>query len=365
MTAPPASPTAPHSSTSLASPVASGPAQSAAPIGHLRGVSKTFGDTAALREVTFALPKGIVGLLGPNGAGKSTLMRILLGLEQADSGAVELLGWVLPEASLQARAEIGFMPEDDSLFPGLNGIEQVVHAARLCGLGPTDAFARAHEMLDLVGLSEARYRAASGFSLGMRQRLRLAMALVHGPRLVLLDEPTSGLDPSGRAEMLGLIQEVGATGTSVLLSTHVLGDVEEVCSHVVLLSRGKLGFVGRAERFRAGSSGPAQLQPAAPGDGEGAGLSAPATSAYLLEVSGDAAGLEAALRLAGVQVTRDVDRLSLVLRDADLPTVWRAAADCGVGVRAFRPRREAMADAFVRHLRLDDPTRRAGGGPRG
>lgn len=330
-------------------------------VARLDGVTKSFGGTAALRSISLELPHGVVGLLGPNGAGKSTLMRILLGLDTADDGAVELLGWTLPEASLEARAEIGFMPEDDSLFPGLNGIEQVVHAARLCGLGPTDAFARAHEMLDLVGLSEARYRGAAGFSLGMRQRLRLAMALVHGPRLVLLDEPTSGLDPAGRAEMLDLIREVGQAGTAVVLSTHVLGDVEEVCDHVVLLSRGKLGFVGPTTRFRAGAS--ARAASSTPGAADvplmaqgGAG------GHHVIDAVGDTTALAAALTQAGIAVKREGDRLRVTLPQGDATPVWRAAADAGVGIRTFQPQQEAMADAFVRHLRLDDPTRRAGGG---
>ncbi|MCO4761428.1 MAG: ABC transporter ATP-binding protein [Myxococcales bacterium] len=328
---------------------------SASPIARLDGVTKSFGDTAALRGISLQVPAGIVGLLGPNGAGKSTLMRLLLGLEHADNGSVELLGWPLPEASVQARAEIGFMPEDDSLFPGLNGIEQVVHAAKLCGLGHTDAFARAHEILDLVGLSEARYRAASGFSLGMRQRLRLAMALVHGPKMVLLDEPTAGLDPAGRAEMLGLIAEVGRAGTAVILSTHVLGDVEEVCDHVVLLSRGKLGFVGPTTRFRAGAG-----HRSAPARSTGTDHTSTAGH-HLVDVVGDAAALATHLREQGLAVDVDGDRLRMSLSADQTQLLWQAAMSLGVGIRTFKPQQEGMAEAFVRHLRLDDPTRRAGG----
>ncbi len=322
----------------------------------LDGVHKAFAESTALRGITVAIPAGVVGLLGPNGAGKSTLFRLLLGLDNADTGTVEVLGWPMPESAMEARAEIGFMPEDDSLFPGLNGIEQVVHAARLCGLNHTDAFARAHEMLDLVGLSEARYRAASGFSLGMRQRLRLAMALAHGPRLVFLDEPTAGLDPPGRAEMLALIAEVGRAGTSVLLSTHVLGDVEEVCDHVVLLSRGQTGFVGPMSRFRAGSGHRAVRPSGVPG------VPPAATGAHhVVDLVGDVAAVAAALRAAQVPVDIDGDRIRIQLTEGDPTPLWRAAADAGAGIRNFRLEQEGMAEAFVRHLRLDDPTRKAGG----
>ncbi len=325
--------------------------QSGTPIARVRSLCKSFGDVQALSGLDIDVPAGVVGVLGPNGAGKSTLFRILLGLELADSGTVELLGWPLPEAGLQARAEMGFMPEDDCLFPDYNGGEQVVHAAMLCGLGRIDAFARAHEMLDLVGLADARYRKVTGYSLGMRQRLRLAMALVHGPRLVLLDEPTAGLDPEGRTQMLELIVEVGRAGTSILLSTHVLGDVEAACDHVVLLSRGRTGFVGPMERFRASGAVPARVP-------EGVGEAAALPLNWVVEVVGDGEPLLKALRAAGVQASGDGFELNVQLPAEELAPLWQAAAACGVGVRRLQIEEEGMADAFVRHLRLDDPARR-------
>ena len=211
------------------------------PIATASQVSRTFDEVQALRGLDLAIPKGIVGVLGPNGAGKSTLFRLLLGLDQADQGDIVVLGHRMPDDALQVRAKIGYMPEDDSLFPGLDGLQQVVLAAQLCGLARVDALSRAHQVLDLVGLTDARYRLAAGYSLGMRQRLRLAMAVVHGPELLLLDEPTAGLDPDGRAQMLALIQEIAGHGVSILLSTHVLSDVEAICQYIVLISRGQLG----------------------------------------------------------------------------------------------------------------------------
>lgn len=223
---------------------ASRPEPAATPVASLQGVSRTFGDVQALRGVDVQFGRGVTGVLGPNGAGKSTMFRLILGIDRADSGTVEVLGLRMPEASLQALARVGYMPEDDSLFPELTGLEQVVHAARLSGLQKADAISRAHRALDLCGLTDARYRKAEGFSLGRRQRLRLAMAVVHGPELLLLDEPTAGLDPDGRAQLLALIAEIASQGVAVLLSTHVLSDVEAICQQVVVVSSGTVGFGG-------------------------------------------------------------------------------------------------------------------------
>ena len=308
------------------------------PVAVLRGVTKRFGDVTALCNLDLELPRGVVGVLGPNGAGKSTLFRLLLGLEDADEGQVDVLGEPLPDRSLAIRARVGYMPEDDCLFPDMNGIGQVVHAARLCGVSKVDAFARAHQALDLVGLSDARYRLGAGFSLGMRQRLRLAMAVVHGPALLLLDEPTAGLDPEGRVQMLDLIREIGAAGVSVLLSTHVLADVETVCDQVALLSRGQVGFTGPLQRFRAAAG----------------------SAAYRVGVVGEATRLQAALQVVGLTATVEAGDLLVELPEDTAARFWQAAAESGVGIRSFATVEEDMAHAFVRHLRLDDPLRRQG-----
>ncbi len=311
------------------------------PLALLTGVSRTFGTVQALRGLDLTIPTGIVGVLGPNGAGKSTLFRLLLGLDSADQGDVRVFDKRMPDEALEVRARVGYMPEDDSLFPNLHGLDQVVLAAQLCGLDRSDAVARAHQALDLVGLTDARYRMASGFSLGMRQRLRLAMAVVHGPRLLLLDEPTAGLDPEGRAQMLNLIKEIASHGVSVLLSTHVLADVEAVCEQVILLSRGQLGFAGSMQRFRSGTS----------------------ADAWRVTLDGDQHqqdDLLNALRKSGLAATQVDGDLVLQIDREQLEAFWRLAAQTGVGVRHFAPFEEAMGAAFVRHLRLDDPLRRQG-----
>jgi ABC-2 type transport system ATP-binding protein len=304
-------------------------------VASLRSVERAYGDVIALRDLSLDVPVGVVGVLGPNGAGKSTLFRLLLGLEVADAGTVQVFGHALPEQALEVRARIGYMPEDDCLFPGLTGLEQVLLAARLCGIDHTDAQPRAHRALDLCGIADLRYRPATTYSLGNRQRLRLAMALVHGPRLLLLDEPTAGLDPEGRAQMLELVRAIGAAGSQILLSTHVLADVEAVCDHVVLMSRGTASFAGTMAQFQAGAGG----------------------SAWLVDVDGDAAALSAALTEAGMGCTLNHQRLVLRCGEAQLPELWRAAARLELGVRAFRPYKEDMDAAFVRHLRVDDPLR--------
>ncbi|MBM4341826.1 MAG: ABC transporter ATP-binding protein [Deltaproteobacteria bacterium] len=311
------------------------------PVAALRGVTKTYDELIALRDVELDLPKGAVGLLGPNGAGKSTLFRLLLGLEIPDSGTVDVLGRAMPDHTLDVLARVGYMPEDDSLFPGLNGIEQVVHAAQLSGLSATDARSRAHQALDLCGLADARYRLGASYSLGMRQRLRLAMAMAHGPELLILDEPTAGLDPEGRQQMLDLVAEIAAAGVAVVLSTHVLPDVEAVCDHVVLLSRGQVGYNGTVAGFKSGTG-----------------------SRWKIRVVGDAQNLASAVRAAGLEC--EVEGRSVVVSaPADAAAMlWSLCVGAGVGVRAFGPLEEDMGSAFVRHLRIDDPLRRQAGAQR-
>lgn len=311
------------------------------PVASLRGVRVSYGNEVALDHVDVELPAGLCGLLGPNGAGKSTLFRVLLGLTTPESGEVDVLGWPSPAAARQIRREIGFMPEDDSLFPELKAVDQVVHAARLSGLSRVDATVAAHRTLDRVELGGHRYRKGAMLSLGGRQRLRLAMAMVHAPRLLILDEPTAGLDPEARAEMLDLVGEVAASGTSVLLSTHVLGDVEAICQSVVVLSRGKVAFSGDVARFRA-----------LPQHG----------ASILVELDRDAAPLLPALQQAGLTVSADGARLHVHGEPTLSPAFWEVVGRAGVGICSVQPAREAMAEAFVRHLRLDDPSRRVAEG---
>jgi ABC-2 type transport system ATP-binding protein len=210
----------------------------------LLGLRKSYGDFVALHGLDVEVHEGTIGLLGPNGAGKSTLIKVLLGLLTFEEGSVQVMGHRLPHGERAIRREVGYMPENDCYLPRMTAVEYVTFAGRLCGMPRRDAFQRAHETLHYVGLGEARYRRLGTFSTGMKQRCKLAQALVHGPRLVLLDEPTNGLDPEGRDQMLELINDVAGRGISVMLSTHILYDVERTCERALLLNRGEIIHYG-------------------------------------------------------------------------------------------------------------------------
>ena len=204
------------------------------------GLTKSYPGVLALDGVDLDLPAGRVGLVGANGAGKTTLFRLLLGLSQPDAGEVEVCGVDVATDPIGARSQIGYMPEHDCLPLDQTAADVVATFGELGGLPVRAARQRASEVLDLVGLDEARFRPVGGFSTGMRQRTKLAQAIVADPRLVLLDEPTAGLDPSGREEMLALVDRLGTFGIAVVLATHLLDDVARVCDHVVMLDAGRL-----------------------------------------------------------------------------------------------------------------------------
>lgn len=210
------------------------------PLLDIAGVSHRYGSYLALDGVAIQLEPGAVGLLGPNGAGKSTLLKILLGLITPSSGTGTVLGQSLGDG-LELRRVLGYMPEADGIVPGLRGVDYVTLAGELCGMPRKQAQRRGHELLSALGLEEARFRKLEEYSTGMRQRLKLAQALVHDPPALLLDEPTSGLDPAGRDAMLELLHRLARDhGKSLILSTHLLGDVERVCGAVVILHQGKV-----------------------------------------------------------------------------------------------------------------------------
>jgi ABC-2 type transport system ATP-binding protein len=208
---------------------------------HLDNVSVSYGRNAALRDVTVAFAAGAVGLLGPNGAGKSTLLKSLLGFLVPESGRMKVLGLDVSSAALEIRARIGYMPETDSHIPGMNAVSFVAYCGQLAGLPAADAIQRAHEVLYYVGLGEARYRNLETYSTGMKQRIKLAQALVHDPDLLFLDEPTNGMDPRGRDEMLELVRDLAhEKQINLILSSHLLPDVEYTCDRVVVLDKGRV-----------------------------------------------------------------------------------------------------------------------------
>jgi ABC-2 type transport system ATP-binding protein len=217
------------------------------PLLRLDGLTKRYPGATALDDLTVELPRGRIGLVGANGAGKTTTFRLLLGLAHPTEGRIEVCGVDVARDPIGVRARLGYMPEHDCLPLDQTAADVVSTFGELSGLPARAARQRASDILDLVGLDEARFRPISGFSTGMRQRTKLAQALVGDPELVLLDEPTAGLDPLGREEMLALVARLGTFGISVLMATHLLDDVQQVCDYVVMIDAGKLVVSGATD----------------------------------------------------------------------------------------------------------------------
>jgi ABC-2 type transport system ATP-binding protein len=284
-----------------------------------------YGSVVALDDVSVALDAPAIGLLGANGAGKSTLMRALLGLVEPEAGTVQVLGFDAAHRG-ELRRRLGYMPEHDCLPPQMTARDLVVHLAELRGLPRRAAALRASEVLFQVGLDEERSRLIGTFSTGMKQRVKLAQALVHAPDLVVLDEPTNGLDPAGRDEMLLIVRRLWETlGVRVLLSSHVLSDVERTCEAVLLLREGQVVSAGLLSELGGGTSG-----------------------RLLVRAVGNVEGFRAALAARGISVTDDEG--ALVVEGAgrrELDAVRDAAATAGVSLRELRPAERTLEDAVV------------------
>ncbi len=211
----------------------------------------SYGKVKALEEIDIDLPEGAIGLLGPNGAGKSTLIRILLGFLPPDKGSGSVLGYDIQREQSLIRRYVGYMPENDCFIPGLDAVSYTSFMGELSGMPRHESMKRAHEVLYFVGLEESRYRQIETYSSGMRQRLKLAQAIVHDPKLIFLDEPTSGLDPKGRIEILELISDISSKkNIQLLISSHILPDIEHTCSYVVILNKGGLASQGRMKDLK-------------------------------------------------------------------------------------------------------------------
>lgn len=269
--------------------------------------------TPVLKDVSFRLEKGAVGLLGPNGSGKTTLLRCLLGQVPLKNGHVQVLGWDMAGQARIARAGLGWMPETGGIIPGMSGVGLVAYMGELSGMPARDAMQRAHEALHYVGLADERYRPCDKYSQGMKQRLKLAQALVHDPDWIFLDEPTSGLDPRGRVAILELIRDLAWNkGLGVILSTHLLADVESVCREILVLREGRL--LARQE-VDGTAREPRQV--------------------FEVEGFGDDAAFHAGLEELGAEIQRD-NRLLLVT--LDLARIGAATADgfdTAAGVKAI------------------------------
>jgi ABC-2 type transport system ATP-binding protein len=298
-----------------------------APVVQLNDVSVRYGTALVLRGVSASFPGGAVGLLGPNGAGKSTMIRALLGFVAPDRGDMQVLGLDVSTSPLEIRARIGYMPEQDAHIPGMNAVSFVAYCGELSGLPPTDAMQRAHEVLYYVGLGEARYRNVETYSTGMKQRIKLAQALVHDPELLFLDEPTNGMDPKGREEMLELIRDIAHNkGLNVIVSSHLLPDVEFTCDHVVVLDKGAMATQGPI-----------------------AGLKGHTGRVFELRVKGDSEGFIRVLNGAGLEcraTDEDVMRV-FVPDDRGSTFLFGLASTHGVQVRHLRASVPTLEDVFA------------------
>jgi ABC-2 type transport system ATP-binding protein len=295
----------------------------------LNEITKTYGTITALGGLSVDAPSGAVGLLGPNGAGKTTMIRALLGLISIDSGSGEVLGLDLRARRLEIRQLVGFVPEDECLFPAVPGVEFVAYAGELSGMSRTSALQRAHEVLNYVALGEARYRPVESYSAGMKQRLKLASALVHDPRLLILDEPTNGMDPAGRQEMLELARDLAhGKDMSLLFSSHLLPDVEYVCDHVLVLARGRLVAQGLIKELK-------DLH----------------DHWYEVRLKADAGGFARRLGEAGCTVTAQDHGLLVRLPPGQSEQMlWTLAVETGEQIRHLRPQRSTLEEVFLKAL---------------
>ena len=218
----------------------------------IEGLSVFYSESRALNDVNLSIDSKSTGLLGPNGAGKSTLIKTILGFLVPSSGSVRIFGSSVHDNPIKIRQQIGYMPENDCYIPDITGLDFVSYMGELAGMPKDDAIQRAHEVLQYVNLGEARYRKIEAYSIGMKQRAKLAQALIHDPIVLLLDEPTNGMDPAGRQEMLELIREISTyKKIDVILSSHILDDVEYVCEDVIALDQGKVALEGNMKQLKS------------------------------------------------------------------------------------------------------------------
>jgi ABC-2 type transport system ATP-binding protein len=297
------------------------------PVVSIKGLTVLYGKQRALNDVSASFPAGAVGLLGPNGAGKSTLLKTLLGFITPDAGSMRVLGLDVATSPAEIRARLGYMPEIDAHIPGMNAVSFVGYCGQLAGLPPVDAMQRAHEVLYYVGLGEARYRNVETYSTGMKQRIKLAQALVHDPDLLFLDEPTNGMDPKGREEMLELIRDLAHNkGMNLILSSHLLPDVEFTCDHVIVLHQASVATQGPIDELKG-----------------------PRGSVFEFRIKGDRAAFSRLLHDEGLTVhagEEDIMRV-FVPDQRGAHALFALAARHGVQVRHLRPSLPTLEDVFA------------------
>ena len=301
----------------------------------INNVSLYFGTTAALDNLSLEVQGGAVGLLGPNGAGKSTLIKTLLGFVKPNQGSASVFGLDVEKQPLAIRRQVGYMPEDECLLQGMNAVQLVSYVGELCGMPSRDALQRSHEVLYYVGLDEERYRIIDEYSVGMKQRVKLAQALIHDPKLLLLDEPTNGMDTSGRQEMLELVKDIAIDkGINVILSSHLLPDVEFACKEIIALSHGSVVAHGQIEALKKNKG-----------------------QAYDLRVIGDTDTYIAALERHNYHVDLRPDKHLRVTShnggETNTQFFFKLAYDTGVQLRLLREVKHSLEDIFAEVMSVD------------
>lgn len=299
----------------------------------LENVHFSYGKVKALNGVSLTLSEGATGLLGPNGAGKSTLLKIILGFLVPDCGGGRVLGYDLKTEQKFIRQQVGYMPEDECYIPGMDAVTFTAYLGELSGMPRQEAMKRAHEVLFYVGLGESRYRLIDTYSAGMKQRLKLAQALVHDPKILFLDEPTSNLDPTGRQEILELIQEIASSkNISVLICSHILADIEAVCDRVIIINKGEIAASGRIEDLKMINY-----------------------RLYELKVKGELEPFRREMEAMGCRVEETEDRLIKIYTPPDFNhlEIFRAAARNNLQVRHFLRSQTSLEDLFARVVGVD------------
>jgi ABC-2 type transport system ATP-binding protein len=296
----------------------------------LEGLEVRLGNRTVLNGLRGALQGHVIGLLGPNGAGKSTLINTLLGFHRPSRGSAHVFGLDTYRERAQIRGAIGYMPENDSFIGNMSGVRFVRYMAELAGLPAGEALERAHEALFFVGLGEVRYRKVSTYSLGMKQLIKLAQALAHGPKLLILDEPTNGLDPIARQRMIQLIKDIREEGSvRLLISSHLLPDIDETCDEVLILKSGRIAALRNIEQERRSNRSFMELETVG------------STEQFSVRIRG--LGCECACFPGG--------RIKLVIPDhIEAQDLYVIASEQGVQIRRMNQRRDSLEDIFLRAM---------------
>ena len=299
----------------------------------LDGLEVRLANRIVLNNLTGELQGQAIGLLGPNGAGKSTLINTLLGFHLPSKGTARVFGRDSHKDRAQIRGGIGYMPENDSFIGNMSGVRFVRYMAELAGLPPGVALERAHESLFYVGLGEVRYRKVNSYSLGMKQLVKLAEALAHGPKLLILDEPTNGLDPVARQRMIQLIKDIRKEGSiRLLISSHLLRDIDETCDEVLILKNGRIASLCNIEEERRSNRSFVELETVG------------ATERFSVSIRG--LGCECATFPGG--------RIKLVIPDnIEARDLYVIASEQGVQIRRMNQRRDSLEDIFLRAMDND------------